>query len=106
MRFRRRVQVAEFPDRARRYETRPDHSVTQKIGQTGTVFPVGLVATPSFHLLSVCQHYDKGVLKDVENRLPVWASAFHGHVRTFLFPEPLAELFQLCIKCAEHPFLG
>ena len=60
--------------------------MAQQIGQSGAVFPVCLMATPGFHLFAISQHDNETIFENVENRLPVGARAFHGHVRTSLFP--------------------
>ena len=77
-------QIAEFPDRRRRYQRGPNQPVRAKVSQPLGVSDVGLAPGHRLGLAGVDQRQRKMIFKQVVERLPVAAGRLdHHHADAF-----------------------
>ena len=88
-------QLAQFALADRRNETGPQQPMPQQFGQPFRIVEVGLAARDRFDVVRIDQPHLKGVLQNVEDRLPVFAGALYRHVRHPVCQQPVREQQQI-----------
>jgi hypothetical protein len=99
--LRRKAQLAQIADRARRHEPRTDQAVAQQVADPLAVLHVGLAPRHGFDVLGVGHDHLEVVLQRRIDRLPVDAGALHRDLADGGLQQPVPQRDEIVAHRAE-----
>ncbi len=87
-------QVAQIANGFGRNEAGFEQAMAQQVGEPFTILNVRFVAGHRLHVLGVDQDDLKAAFQDVEDRSPIDAGAFHGHMGDLADWQPVGQRLQ------------